>query len=495
MASWPAVAADHCVSLCRFLLQCAAVLMMFSPRISPLALANLRMSDRLRALHDLFFTGETRGERSNHSGKSLSSTEFFDGIRPLVGTLTPFEENFLFKEFDSTRDGSIDLFEFDFTLFHYLQQQAGGDAVLDVRRVVFEAVSQKLAAFRSGAVVVDHHQPIAIPQVRGVGVGVATTRVVCSKVGILSIVCIVGVIVGIVFGIFFDRTAFWCAGICYAIHACLSLQSTENELLKHVISGTGGLVSHFDAVYRANATYRWYVSCYHYETRTRVSTDSKGHKHSHTENIKVITHTATMQGRLRSFDTSAPFLPYSSALTQLLLSARVQVRFAEYFVSRDLWKMANTRDQHQDFSISESVAELQPNLLVEYIPGSLPWYISSLGFAVATAVCASMCYTIAFNSMCSNQSYIFVKDVVGFAEDLISEEARMYDAGQAQGINIMPPMPEATMNILYPVTQLLPPPKGASDGNTLHSAPPQAAQAASDDAFSSAGEKQQPTFC
>lgn len=163
----------------------------------------------------------------------------------------------------------------------------------------------------------------------------------------------------------------------------------------------------------------------------------------------MTTHTATQTGRLRSYEVSPPFVPdlNSYALTQIISSARVQVQFVEYFSARDAWRAANTRDKHQDFSAAEAVPELQPELLVEYVPGLRPWWMAPWAFALASFTLSALCYKVAFNARCGRQEVLFVKDAVGFADDAVCEEAHMYDAEKAAeakgGVVIVPVVVQA----------------------------------------------------
>ena len=116
--------------------------MFVTPQIAPSARANLRMSQRLSALHQLFAAVD-----ADHS-RQLSPQEFVAGVQPLVGTLDEFEQRYLFRAFDFSRSDSIDLAEFDYALFRDLQMQAGNDAA-NVRQVLTDMLQQKLTAFRA----------------------------------------------------------------------------------------------------------------------------------------------------------------------------------------------------------------------------------------------------------------------------------------------------------------------------------------------------------
>ena len=114
--------------------------MFVAVRIAPAARANFAMSTRLQSLHRLFAAVD-----ADHSGQ-LSTSEFFAVIEPLVGTLDDFERRYLFHAFDFTRDGSIDLAEFDYALFHDLQVSEDDESV---QKVLVDKMQQKLAVFRA----------------------------------------------------------------------------------------------------------------------------------------------------------------------------------------------------------------------------------------------------------------------------------------------------------------------------------------------------------
>ena len=419
--------------------------MFFASRIAPGARVNLHMSDRLRALHEVFFAGD-----ADRSG-SLSLAEFASGIRPLVGPLDGAEEQFLFDAFDFTRDRRIDLAEFDFALFRDVQST--GDAV-DVRRALADLLLRKLAAFRAlapgergnrGSKVDDNavdlqQKRVKQAQKRGQGLSAAVAQVLRSRTGLASALGLAALVAGVALGFVRGADFFKLAIAGYVAYLVASFMGHDFALLSNSVSGAEGLAAQFDPVYRANASYTWHIECYHYETRTR--TDSKGKSHS--ESVRVTTHTATRGGLLRSFEVSPPFVPRADSfvLTEVISRARVQVRFVEYFQQRDSWRAANTRDAHQSFSASESIPGLRPEVLVEYVPGARPRWMSRWAFALATLLLSSLCFKVAFHARCGRQEYEFVKDVVGFTEDPVCEEAHLYDAerraGAADAVYMLP---------------------------------------------------------
>lgn len=81
--------------------------------------------------------------------------------------------------------------------------------------------------------------------------------------------------------------------------------------------------------------------------------------------------------------------------------------------------------------VTRRTAGSQPELLVEYVPGSKPWWVSRGWYALSTLLLGAICYKIAFNSRCGRQEYTFVKDSFAFSEDLVSDETRMFDAEEA----------------------------------------------------------------
>lgn len=244
--------------------------MLVASQIVPVARQNMRMSDRLRALHAVFFKGDT-----DASG-SLCYDEFVGGIRPLVGTLDPSEERFLFSAFDFSRDGKVNLAEFDYTLFRDVQ--VGGDAA-NVKKALADLILRKLAAFRAlapgehgnlGSAVDDNivdlqQSKVKAEQAKGVGIGAASTRVFTSFTGIISVFCIAAVIGGIVAAVLLGKKElFIIAGVGYAVHLIAGFASRDFSLLSNPIAGTEGLVAVFNNVYRANAAYTWHIECYHY---------------------------------------------------------------------------------------------------------------------------------------------------------------------------------------------------------------------------------------
>ena len=117
--------------------------MIAAPRISATARGNLGMSARLKALHALFATVD-----ADHSGK-VTPAEFVAIVQPLVGTLDDFETRYLFHAFDFSRDGSIEIAEFDYALFRDVQVHDLEHEIANVQTVLTDKLKEKLDAFRA----------------------------------------------------------------------------------------------------------------------------------------------------------------------------------------------------------------------------------------------------------------------------------------------------------------------------------------------------------
>ena len=117
--------------------------MIAAPRISATARGNLGMSARLKALHALFATVD-----ADHSGK-VTPAEFVAIVQPLVGTLDDFEQRYLFHAFDFSRDGSIEIAEFDYALFRDVQVNDLEHEIANVQTVLADKLKEKLDAFRA----------------------------------------------------------------------------------------------------------------------------------------------------------------------------------------------------------------------------------------------------------------------------------------------------------------------------------------------------------
>jgi Ca2+-binding EF-hand superfamily protein len=454
--------------------------MIAAPRIAATARGNLGMSARLKALHAVFAAVD-----ADHCGK-VTPDEFMAAIQLLVGKLDDFEQRYLFHAFDFTRDGSIEIAEFDYALFRDVQvRQDSEHEAGNVQTVLTVKLKEKLDAFRAmtpeqrgklfapEGILNDRNaaaqQQAAIQKQQASGQGIVVDAISsaecllphiipimhafflrihrfaagasagCAQVfesgaGILSVIGIIAVIVGIVVAIVTsDMALLAIAGVGYFIYLLASCGSTEAGLVQNSLQGTDALVEKLNTMYRANCAYSWSIECYHYETRTVTTTDSQGHSHTRTEKVRVVTHSASTSGRLHTFDASPAFVPAlnSYALTQVLSSVNIQMLNTEYYAGRDHWRSSNTRDEHQDFSSSEDLPELLPELLVEYVPGTKPWWVSEGYFTLAVLTMLSLFYQVALNSICGRQEYVLEKKVTGFSHDDVSEEARQYDAEQA----------------------------------------------------------------
>jgi len=288
-----------------------------------------------------------------------------------------------------------------------------------------------------------------VRQLRGQGAAAAAARVLCSASGLGGVACLAAIAAGVALGLLVAPQCFFIVAVAYVLHIKVSCASDSAGLVGNVVTGAGALADSFEAAYRANATFRWRIECYHYETRTVHG--KKGH--SHKKRVRVTTYVATRTGRLRTFDVSPPFVPAADAcaLTQLHARAHVRVLFDDYFVERDAWRAANRRDAHQDFSAVETIAEMQPETLVEFVPGSRPWWVSRAVFALATLALSSLCFRVAFAAKCGEHQYAFFKDAIGFTEDEISEEARALDAETAAAAVAFPFAPTGGPPLVAPV--------------------------------------------
>lgn len=247
--------------------------MLYASRVAPTARANMRVGARLRALHDLFSVVD-----EDHSG-SLSPAEFAAGTRALIGALEPAEERFLFNAFDIKRNGTVNLAEFEYALFRGLQAGgAAGDAA-GVRAVVADALGHKVAAFRARAPGADgasceedvdagaRAADAALAagqarQLRGQGVAAAASRVLCSRSGLGSAVCIAILVAGIVLGVIMAPQFYFLAFGGYMFYLVYSCKTDTAGLVSNIVSGVGALSSAFETVYRANASFRWHIECY-----------------------------------------------------------------------------------------------------------------------------------------------------------------------------------------------------------------------------------------
>ena len=105
------------------------------------------------------------------------------------------------------------------------------------------------------------------------------------------------------------------------------------------------------------------------------------------------------------------------------------------------------------------------------MPGSQPWWVSQTCSVLATLALLSLCFEVAFDSVCGREEYVFVKEVTGFSVDSVSEEARLYDAQSAAtqprqalavavAVNATPDAPPAyeDTGILHGKRDVMPPP-------------------------------------
>ena len=89
-----------------------------------------------------------------------------------------------------------------------------------------------------------------------------------------------------------NSAAFVAFGIIYLIYIILEFCSPTSKYLCHK-SSDQGIYQKMGIHFQTPPEILFHCECYHYETRTHYTTDSKGHRHRHTERVRVTTYRET----------------------------------------------------------------------------------------------------------------------------------------------------------------------------------------------------------
>jgi hypothetical protein len=119
------------------------------------------------------------------------------------------------------------------------------------------------------------------------------------------------------------------------------------------IEGGDGVVGYHRRICERPPWVRWYIQCYHYETRTHTTTDSKGHTSTHTTQDRVNTHSASCNYQLAGFiDSSKPLAPTGHGMAKVHFKKHFSWRDAAARVKHDgekaVWVRFHDRDTYKD---------------------------------------------------------------------------------------------------------------------------------------------------
>jgi len=281
------------------------------------------------------------------------------------------------------------------------EDQISNDGIKPVERILADKVVEIL------------HDPEAQEsKAKGQGCGDGCKQTIREDSG-CTIVLQVIIVVGILLTIILQNLAFLAmvgAGyLLYLIYVSCCLKT--HSMLGNTMEGMEAVVKYIERVHAADPSFRWHIECWHYETKTRLKTSSKGLSRTKTERVKVVTHRASKTGALHSIDQSEKFIPDTSyTLTQL--KSKVDITFApgsNYRSSYSAWVSANKRDTHQSYGRTEFVSCHQKHALIEWVPGTKSCWMGDCCYFLSNVFLVSLVYRCVLNSKCGRAQYNFHK--------------------------------------------------------------------------------------
>ena len=176
-----------------------------------------------------------------------------------------------------------------------------------------------------------------------------------------------------------NSAAFVAFGIIYLIYIILEFCSPTSKYLCHK-SSDQGIYQKMGIHFQTPPEILFHCECYHYETRTHYTTDSKGHRHRHTERVRVTTYRETYSMPYYSErDVSGLFYlncdkAYAQQKRYIKLELKEEINFADAISYYDyeraksaFWRRNRFRDVHFDFNEERRIPGLAHHNLVKLV--------------------------------------------------------------------------------------------------------------------------------
>ena len=172
------------------------------------------------------------------------------------------------------------------------------------------------------------------------------------------------------------------------------------------VNADAGIAQHYLLMRQRPPHVAWSISCYHYETRTTTSTDSKGNTTTTTRQERVTTHTARTQYQLEGWqDTSPALKPTSHKYTKVIFGKRYawrderarQKHQREY----DRWIHHHDRDTHKDVGWTWGIPGWKQNLLCVRDDAELPCWFNPCVYFLASLFLLSWPFRVAASAVTS----------------------------------------------------------------------------------------------
>ena len=213
-----------------------------------------------------------------------------------------------------------------------------------------------------------------------------------------------------------NSAAFVAFGIIYLIYIILEFCSPTSKYLCHK-SSDQGIYQKMGIHFQTPPEILFHCECYHYETRTHYTTDSKGHRHRHTERVRVTTYRETYSMPYYSErDVSGLFYlncdkAYAQQKRYIKLELKEEINFADAISYYDyeraksaFWRRNRFRDVHFDFNEERRIPGLAHHNLVKLVKQE-PCIVNYFWFFFFTILTLAEFYRILFDSYCVYQKF------------------------------------------------------------------------------------------
>ena len=217
-----------------------------------------------------------------------------------------------------------------------------------------------------------------------------------------------------------NSAAFVAFGIIYLIYIILEFCSPTSKYLCHK-SSDQGIYQKMGIHFQTPPEILFHCECYHYETRTHYTTDSKGHRHRHTERVRVTTYRETYSMPYYSErDVSGLFYlncdkAYAQQKRYIKLELKEEINFADAISYYDyeraksaFWRRNRFRDVHFDFNEERRIPGLVHHNLVKLVKQE-PCIVNYFWFFFFTILTIAEFYRILFDSYCVYQKFKVIK--------------------------------------------------------------------------------------
>lgn len=198
------------------------------------------------------------------------------------------------------------------------------------------------------------------------------------------------------------------AYVVYIVHLACCVRLTR--AFANQTEGIESVMLLMDKPRHENPRYNWHVQCYHYRTERRTRRNKDGKTETYTEQVKVITHSASASGTIPSEDLTSEFLPNTMA-TQTQIETKLDLDFSSsnYLIEYNRWKNFHRRDVYQDSSHAENLPSRVGSCLAVWSQRNMPCWLNAGCYWLANLFAMSFLYRLLAQSRVGKQEYVYAK--------------------------------------------------------------------------------------